>query len=341
MFQRQLFSTRKAVQAGRRFLLRTVRTAFTQIGTGPNLRMLAFAGICGLVFSAVFAYGIPQAFATQAPAHTVTSYYVTSTNTTTAYNHGCAQGSSDTRNHYSNSMVILDFGGQVSTSTVDNWDAGYISNGTVESLAEHFAYGYWNCSGPAPKLKLAIGTNNSITSSSSLGAAWAHVAAAVQSYDQSHGYTSQVTAMGGNDIESWGGESAAEAWASGYSGAGSATLYADFGSADGCPTTSSNNAPCYGTTTWNQYGYWYVSWGAAAAVPLPEIYNSSWATQWKEISLYGYYHQNLDPIFFWGPVCTPGFISCTAAWDDLWNALNSSSHTAQSLTYLLNIGWFW
>jgi hypothetical protein len=343
MFQHLFLSPGKVIQAGRNFLLRAVGTFLTQNGAVSVARILMLAGVCGLLLSAAFAHGTPKAFANPAAPWHSDSYYVTSTSTSTAYSHGESQGAADA-SHGSNSLVVLDFGGQVNTSTVDNWDAGNISNGTVEAVAEAFAHGYIAGGNGSTILELAIGTNNSDDpGSSSTGSAWANVAATVQSYDQSHGYASQVVAMGGNDIEpDWGGLNSwapGEAWASGYSGAGSGTLYLDFGSADGCLTNSSNDAAC--NNGWHQYGLWDVSWGSSAAVPAPQIYSDTLAWQWQKISLYGYEYQGGRAIGFWGSMATPAYITPANAWYDFWNALNSDSRTATGLPYNTSIAWTW
>lgn len=309
--------------------------------TGAYARAVALAGMCGLLFTGVLAFQSPQALAapaTQTKPPTADSFYVTSTSTSTAYSHGCNQGNADANNHAS-SMVILDFGAQLADgSGVDNWDAGHISNEQVEDEAEAFAHGYWVCTGSdtSSKLDLAIGTNNSGAVSSALGTTWAHVVAAVQSHDQAQGYASQVVAMGGDDMEpGFGGPTAAKDWARGYYNAGTGTVYADFGSADGCPPAGStcNNG-------WTQYDEWFVSWGATAAVPTPEIYTNTAAWQWEDISLYGVNNEG-GAILFWGPVSTPAYITPGDAWDDFANALCSRTSTCVHMSYSLRINWTW
>ncbi len=139
MFQDLLFLTRKTPQGGRNVLERVGRIFSMDNVVGSGLRILALVGLCGFLFSLAFTPKIPQAFAQAAPPYTE-SFYVTSNNTTTAYNHGCNQGKADAHWH-SNSEVVLDFGGQASTSTVDNFSVGTLSNGSVEAMAEAFAHG--------------------------------------------------------------------------------------------------------------------------------------------------------------------------------------------------------
>ncbi len=169
----------------------------------------------------------------------------------------------------------------------------------------------------------------------------------MQAYDVSHSYASQVVAFGANDLETWcnssgGGcqtASGAINWANGFSSAGTGRYYIDYGSADGCPTNASNNAGCSGG--WNQYDYWYVSWGAAPAHATPEIYSSTLAWQWQKISLYGYLHQGGQRIDFDGPMATSAYISTSTCWSDFSGALNSDSRTAVNMPYLTTIEWAW
>ena len=335
-----LFPLRKTILAGKALLRHSLQTVLAPVAGGAFARPIMLASICGLLFLGILSSTAPQAFAAQTKPPYAESYYVTSSSNTTAYNLGCSQGHADS-NWKANSLVVLDFGGQLADgSGVDNWDVGPMSNASVENVAEGFANGYQHCSSTT-RLTLAVGTNNSAGDvSTSGGSTWAHVVSAVAASDSNNGFT-RVSAMGGNDIEpSWGGANSwgpAEAWATGYSNVGS-SLYVDYGSADGCPTTVSNDAAC--NNGWHQYGLWYVSWGAGKAVPAPQIYSDTMALQWQKISLYGAQNKN-SRLDIWGPMSTPAYITPTQAWDDLSNALNSNSATAQNMKYLLEISWTW
>ena len=331
----QLMST--LLEAGGRFLLKPTRTLLTSQVASSYARVLAPALICGLLFSGILAFHSPQALAapaTQPAPQQAYSFYVTSTKTTTAVTHGCNQAQADAT-HHSNSMVVLDFGGQLNDgSGVDNWDVpiGSYPNELVEDVAGAFARGYSQCATSNFTLTLAVGTNNSVSVNAFLGTTWAHVVAAVNSYV--HGFAPRITVMGGNDIEAFGtahsDPEAAKDWARAYSAASAGLLYTDYGSADGCPPAGSCNQG------WTQYDYWFVSWGAGAAVPTPEIYNDTMAWQWEDISLFGVHNEG-GAIDFWGPMSTPSFITPGQAWDDLSNALCSHSSTCVNMTYLLDI----
>ena len=271
-----------------------------------------------------------------------------STSINTAYTLGCNQGHFDKSfSPVVNSEVVLDFGGQLSNGSGSLMiSGGSITNAQIEAVAEAFSHGYWVCTGSdtTSYVKLGIGTNNSYYDVSySGGQAWAHDVAAVQSYNHSQGYDSQVVMLGANDIESWCpncvSPSATINWANGFASV-SGYLYLDYGSADGCPTNSSNNGSCNGG--WNQYDYWYVSWGATPALPTPEIYYASLAQQWAMISLYGAQHQNAT-VYMQGPWDENDLDSSTLtssqAWNDLWTDLNNNSATAQNMSYSLQIHW--
>jgi hypothetical protein len=259
------------------------------------------------------------------------SYYVASTSNTTAYNHGCAQANNDD-SHGKGSMVVLDFGGQYSDgSGVDNWTAGALTNAQVEGVAEAFFRGYIHCASiSAAQLLLAVGTNNSMAVTSSLGNTWAHVAAAVESYVKS--YTSSNMEPG------FGSASAAIAWSNGYQGESSSALYDNFGSADGCPESITGaNASC--NNGWTVADEYYVAWGNLAALSTPEIYVSGMAAQWANISLYGAKSGTEGSIKFDGSMATPGYLTAAQAYTDLQSDINSHASTAYSMPYSLNITW--
>jgi len=269
------------------------------------------------------------------------SYYITTTDPNVAYSLGCNQGTFDaSQSPPTNSLVVLDFGGQLGdgsgTLMINGLDA---SNAQIEAVAEAFGHGYWYCTGHdlTSKLSLALGTNNSYFDVSwSGGTTWAQNVQAVVAYNQANGYNSQVITDGGNDIEpDWDTTVDSEAWVNGFA-ATSSTFSVDYGSADGCPTDSSANAPC--SNGWTQYDVWYVSWGATSAQALPEIYSSTDAQQWAMLSLYGAeYRGSTGKISFMGPVDTyPSWNTSNTplqAWQQLWSDLNRTAATAENMPF--------
>jgi hypothetical protein len=347
MTQIQLHSIGKYFEAGIVSLLKAVRPLLTKKAAGPCAKILAAMGMFAVIGSMLIVQGTSQAFAAQAipaiQAKPVTdwSYYMNSTSTSRAYTLGCNQGHTDAAYHR-NSLAILDFGGQVSNgSGTEMIGAGFISNSQLEAVSEAFSHGYWICTGSdtTTRLSLGIGTNNSLADRTySGGQTWSHIVSAVRSYNNSHGYSSQVAMYGANDIEpSWSPASYAISWANGFNSVGG-NFYFNYGSADGCPQYSSNNGSC--NNGWNQYDVWYVSWGNPAALSTPQIYYSSQARQWAMLSLYSAQHHgarmNID-----GPMdeydLDQSTFTPTGAWDALWTDLNARSSTAQSLLYSIEI----
>lgn len=288
---------------------------------------------------------VPASYGTslvQSAPHVSTSIYVTTTNTTTAYNEGCAQGTADASHPSEDSEVILDFGGQNSSDTGTIFTINNGSGGTYAqdaAYAEQFASGYWVCTGSdtTSVLYLALGTNNSAYQVSSAGGAkWANsVVGPASDWINGNGIASQVTMEGANDMEpTYHGPADTIAWTDGFTNAAVGT-YLDYGSSDGCSTTSYNNASC--NNGWTQANEYYVAWGNTNGFAMPEIYydpscpvSGSQAVQWTLISRYGHYNGVFDKIFFDGPLtqhtsssssgCTPD-----QAWNAFWKDLNTNT----------------
>jgi hypothetical protein len=304
---------------------------------------LVVAVLAGAVLISIAARaGVRAASAAiQAKAPTYWSFYMHSASTSEARTLGCNQAHAQA-SHKTSGTVVLDFGGQWSNGGgTEMINTVLISNGRIEAVTEAFSAGFKSCIGKSKTiLHLGIGTNNSIQSSVTYanGRTWAHVVAAIQSYNKSKKYYPQVLMYGANDIEpSWSSASAAIAWVKGFASV-PGYHYFDFGSADGCPTDSSNNTILC-NNGWNQYDVWYVSWGAQPALATPEIYNQAMADQWAMLSLYGAQHQG-GRIVIWGPWDESDLASdftATQAWDALWLAVHSHRATAQNFGYSLEI----
>jgi hypothetical protein len=291
--------------------------------------------LLGLLLASAFAVAGPrQAFAVQAMPKTDWSFYVRTTNTNTLYNLGCNQGNFDRNNGNINSEVVLDFGGQASNNggTYLTGSNTYVSYATIESLAEQFALAYYVCTGSdtTSLLKLNLGTNNSAYYVNTAGGnSWGSVVNAVNTYVTNNGYSSQVLVGGANDMEpSWNTQSNTIAWMNGYTST-SGRYFVNYGSTDGCPQSSHNNGGC--NNGWNQYGIWYVSWGAAPAWPLPEIYYQSQTNQWVQVDLYSSQYQG-GSMTFVGPFdeydLDTSTFTASGAWNSLWNGLNGAGEYA-------------
>ncbi len=315
--------------------------------------VLTLLSMCAVLGSAALMQGTSVAFALQTKLPTNESFYMDYTGTGTssdAYKIGCDQGQMDASTGDS-SLVILDFGGQLSDGSGTLMiNGGTATNSQIRAVAETVSEGYYVCTGAdtTTTMYLAIGTNNSNGDvSSSGGNTWFTNVNDIQNSNISKGYYPQVKMRGANDIETWCGTSvgcqpvsAALNWVNGYKAAlGTAGLtFYDYGSADGCPQTTSNNGTC--ENGWTQKNYWYMSYGSGAAYPTPQIYYNSQAEEWAMISLYGAQQQG-KPLNIAGPLdeypLNSATNTATQAWDDLWNAVNANSSTAQNFRYSLEI----
>ena len=205
----------------------------------------------------------------------------------------------------------------------------------IERYSENFAAGYWECTGADSSsiLYLGIGTNTSVPSvvTTSAGATWAGTVNSVSNYNESDHASQQVVIRGANDIEpAWVSQASAINWVNGYQNAGG-PLYEDFGSCDGCPTiaTTGNGypfGPCSGCSNWNQYGAWYVSWGASDALIIPEIYYYNQQGGWAGLSYYSVLAHG-GRIYFDGPMDeydmpnAGGSYTQASSWSVFWNVL--------------------
>lgn len=329
------------------------------------LRVTALGGF--LATLAAFSVGATPALALQTQPPTSTSYYVDVGSSETdasidswAYNAGYALGQRDLGLAGSqNDSVILDFGSPYynGTSYGTTGMGRFMSVNDVRLAADAFADGYYVGTGTdtGSILTIMIGTNNYNGYDYvdyNDGRAWSFLVQDVASDLVTDGYSSQVTARGGNDIEpDYSTVTAADNWMSGYISAYTAPYYVyDYGAASGCQASGSTSSPGLCNNSWNQDSVRYVAWGASPAVPLPEIYTTSGvsANQWQQISLYSYLaygtRMTISSPLSQSGACSQKGCSGTnntpsAAWSQLWNGLNGDSRTAQNLVWSDDISW--
>lgn len=264
------------------------------------------------------------------------SRYISTSDPNVAGSEGCDQGNADRLGGNLSSTVVLDFGAQDPSNygTIRINDSAFMPYSTVEGIAESFAYNYWKCTGTdtTSTLTMAFGTSNSGSAvNNTTGSTWAAVVGAVANWFSANNLR-QVNFEGGNDIEPhWSPYSAAADWVNGFSGHG--FLYLNFGSADGCPVSTSGNGPC--SNGWNQYDVWYLAWGAPAAMSAPEIYYSANAWQWAQISWFGHVYENGADILFTGPWDEYDLDPSTYTPAQAWNALVSD--VGRTFPYALEI----
>lgn len=315
------------------------------------------------------------AHALQAQPITSTSWYVSVTSSETdstlnnwMYNAGFAEGQKAVSATGLYSYLVLDFGQPwaLSATTAGTWspNAGtgrFISTSTIRLAADWFAYGYtmgvWNGgnSVTTSQMYMIVGTNNYKDSTgyvtSTAGKSWSYMIQDIGTDLQGYGYV-QTHVYGGTDSElAWSGTTTAKAWVNGYNSVWkSPYYYFDYGDANGCPQSGTTRTPAACYTGWNQDDVNYVAY-EAGAYPLPEIYSTSGgnANQWQQLSLYQYWKHGYSELIT-GPFtqyqacqqkggCTGTDNTPAAGWSQLWNALNSSTSTAQNLYFLTDIKW--
>lgn len=264
---------------------------------------------------------------------------------------GQNQGSSDQSGGYPSRVTVLDFGAQQSdgSGSVLPGGGGNVTTAQIKGLAETYASNWFVFTGSDDFTfnTIVIGTNNSIGSSvtSSNGTVWADMVDSLNTWASNNAYTGQLSFHGGMDIEpSWGGTSSATnaiAWSNAYNSASAGGFMYDFGSADGCPQTTHTNGSC--NNGWSQKKIYNVSYQTPDALPLPEIYGSGQVSEWTQISWY--VHLNFGSYQISGPLneheADSSTYDHTQAWNNLWSALNDSSHpiTAQNFSANVNINW--
>jgi hypothetical protein len=265
------------------------------------------------------------------------------------YNDGASEAAAST-----GGITILDFGAPCFEPATLAWGTQLFNSqsctpdGTLVILAQAWLRGYQtNPKSPAsPGYVLAAGTSNSLTAAipgntmtpaqmSSHGQAWfgsvvnpiAGVARALPA---------PVAIWAGNDIEqssdgNWYDGPTTGAWVDGYAAASQASkpciasrtgLMVDYG--DYVP-----NEP-----GWSPGAVYHVSWQAAPACPVPEIYHTANASEWQSVNRYAQ-SIGLERMQFTGVLSEDG-ASGTLSGAASWTALRSA--TGQSAPYLSLIG---
>lgn len=244
--------------------------------------------------------------------HVSWSHYITSTDTSDMNTLGCQDGSHWPA--YGNGVVILDFGqpwavnGIYGARLIDYPNYPFHSNAEVASAFQFYVYGFLGC---APtdgfgtrlinQLNIALGVNNDGGyAGNGHGTSWAQLINSQNQWVSAYSNMSAIRVRGAFDAEpgfNW--PIPTEEWVSGYSSAHQGeSLYYNFGSCDSCPSIY---YPTWVITNdWTLGDIHYVSWGAPAALPLPEIYNELNAWQWQYVTLYGYQTYGVYRIYIKG-----------------------------------------
>lgn len=160
--------------------------------------------------------------------------------------------------------------------------------------------------------------------------------------------------MSGDDIEpGFSDPGPARSFVDGYTSSYGTIEFANTGSADGCPSNHIPSSTDCGTGAypgWGPADIYHVSWGALPAVPAPEIYREDGtnAQQWYWLDRWSVSTQGLSTGFF---SSTTQYDSCKTrtcdgtgnsygtGYTQLYNALQQSSSTAQSIRFSTDFGW--
>lgn len=226
----------------------------------------------------------------------------------------------------------------------------------IETAAKQYINGYFVGGGGNPlyDIRLGIGTSNcrpgcadppclaGTNVNFNHGQAWGQMVDRVRQWILSTGFGFFSDATGAIDIEGcWNSPANTRSWINGYNTAPISYLY-NFGSCDGCPWIA---IPGCTTSTfgggqpngWTLEDLWWVSWGAAASLPLPQIYRTDCvnAAQWQNVSLHGVnVHQ--DRMTFDGAFTQFANSNMSSAtntpaegWQDLFIAIESRPETSQ------------
>ena len=267
-----------------------------------------------------------------APNHT-TSYYESTTSSSTLKSQGCSAARGP------KGIVVLDFGEPfLSGSTYGTYlfgGGGFASDGAITTAAENFAIGAWGCRTSSSSFTLAIGTSNyngdlggaSNSTWNTAGRHWGGLVDNVNSYINSRNYSLIMAVSGAGDIEvEWASYGQSSNFVSGYNSTSSLFLF-DYG----------DDTPGY----WTNAQVYYVAYGAADDLPLPEIYYNADATQdWEPLSYWACSNEG-GPIAFIGTMAeSPTGNTPAQAWTDMYNAEGAHSCTAavrSDLAYSTNI----
>jgi hypothetical protein len=265
-----------------------------------------------------------------APYYT-TSYYESTTSASTLKSQGCSAA----KGHAG--IVVLDFGEPfLSGSTYGTYlfgGGGFASDGAITTAAEDFATGARGCNS-STSFTLAIGTSNyygdlggaSNSTWNTAGQHWGGLVNNVKNYVNSKGY-SEIAVSGADDIEvEWASYGQSSNFVNGYNSTSSQFLF-DYG----------DDTPGY----WTNAQVYYVAYGAADDLPLPEIYYNADATQdWEPLDYWACTNKG-GPMIIVGTMAeSPTGNTPAQAWTDMYNAEGAHSCTAAArsdLSFSTNI----
>lgn len=228
-------------------------------------------------------------------------------------------------------ILLLDFGAarilsDGSSGAID-FSGSTFKDTSIRAALEKAADGYHNCHTRGGVI-IEYGNSNyhmsnvgmSNTDAWNAGHDQEQTAEDLSDYQVAHGYSSQGSGAGSDMEPSYDGQLITKQLVNGATTQGW-SVYDDFGSVDGCPTSGSSNGPC--NNGWDVSDVGYVSFHGNAE-PLPEIYYTVSANQWTVVRKYWDATHTTDYFFDGVTGETPapaGGINATTA----WNTLNSKN----------------
>jgi hypothetical protein len=228
-------------------------------------------------------------------------------------------------------ILLLDFGAarvfpDGSTGTIDFSNSSF-KIPSIRLALQKAADGYQSCHVRGSVI-IAFGNSNYHMSNVGMSNvdAWnagydqEQTAEDLSNYEDAHGYSSQGASAGSDMEPSYDGPLITKQLVNGATAQGW-SIYDDFGSVDGCPTSGSSDGSC--NNGWDVGDVGYVSFHGNA-LGLPEIYYTVSADQWTVVRKY-WNSTHPWPYFFDGVTGeTPGpagGINATTG----WNSLNSKN----------------
>jgi hypothetical protein len=304
----------------------------------------------------------------------VTSWYVTTTDTTVLSALGC----NDAKQLLpGTNLIILDFGypwsqsGQQGVRILPGGDSSkWRTIAEVESGVRAYLDGFKtaNCNPSGATTRLVIAVNNYDAPdpgdyvNAQHGDAWIEMIRRLSDYIRNDTYlASKIFIRGGMDIElDWNSAADTQAWVNAYKAKATymgitLSLY-NFGTCEDCPNTSACS-PTAMRNDWTMQKVWYVSQGSGISFPCPEIYNRSGvnATQWYCLSLYAQQNQSgklniLGMLTQWEACHNNGTNNndCRSlntdntpeqGWTQLMDSLNGNANTAITVNSASDIEW--
>lgn len=225
--------------------------------------------------------------------------------------------------------------------------AGFRTVTAIQRAGQAYARGFAGCSRTSTRLEVALGTSNYGSAVGfQHGRSWAGMVNRANEWVDENGLGRSVRFAGASDIElGWNGPGVSRQWVRGYDAVTLWPFY-NYGDAAACPPRGN----CLGV--WTPEDVWFVSWGAASAWPLPQVYTGSgiMAEQWYRLSLYSYRRHGsrmtIAGALSQRQACRQSNDPCRGinntpirAWRQLQRWLNRDPRTAQDLRWLSDLRW--